>query len=243
MSNEPEKPGRKPGERGSVTAGAGPASRSEFDRVFGSGPIPRNVAEEIAGGLDYVRQEDREAEIFADTGTGAVAPRPIAESAKAPIEPLDHLAARRAVNQATNVYEITNAFLGYTRSLYKRSALFVSRAPDLVGWDAIAPGWNRQMIRKIKLPLHEPSIFKLLPTTGGYYLGPIPKTPLNDRFVNLTGGARPKSCLVVPVLVGKRVVNLLYADNGHASEVGSEFSELLLFTLTVGKAYERLIRG
>ncbi|MEW6776994.1 MAG: hypothetical protein AB1405_11910 [Bdellovibrionota bacterium] len=245
---------------GSQSLGSGPSAgqtsgnspeREEFDRVFGKGPVPKAMVQDILKTFRYAGEEDRESRIFSEAPSPGTRPaaRPQIPRLRPPqtdlgsIEPINHMEARRRINQAQTVDEVTHAFLGYARSLFSRVALLVSRAPYLLGWDAAGGSWKRDAIRQIAIPLSEPSIFRLFETSAGYYLGPIPKTPVNDQFVRSTGGARPKSCLIVPVLVGKRVVNVLYGDNGHASEAGGDFSELLLFVLTVGGAYERLIRS
>ncbi len=222
--------------------GAAPSAApgDELDRFFGDRRATRQVAKGLIEELQFAGESDRESGIFAEP-----AGRSPSEAAQtlAPQHSLAHVEARRAVNQARDARAVTGAFLSYGKSLFKRAAVFVSKAPQLNGWDAAGGGWNRQMIEKVRIPLGEPSVFRLFQNSGGYYLGPIPKTPANDAFVRGTGGERPKSCLIVPVLVGQRVVNVFYGDNGHAGEVGGDFSELLLFVLTVGQAYERMIRA
>jgi len=212
----------------------------EFDQFFGNRRASRQVAMGLVEELKFAGETDRESGIFAQPAAPApsVSPPP-----PTPRHSLAHVEARRAVNHAKDARGVTDAFLAYGKSLFSRVALFVSKAPRLDGWDAAGGSWNRQMIEKVRVPLGEPSVFRLFQSSGGYYLGPIPKTPANDAFVRATGGERPKSCLIVPVLVGQRVVNVFYGDNGHASEVSGEFSELLLFVLTVGQAYESMIRS
>ncbi|MCB0220917.1 MAG: hypothetical protein KDH09_14555 [Chrysiogenetes bacterium] len=250
-------------DKGIFPAGARPDSdqaREEFDRFFGK--VPPGTAEELAKSFEYAKSGTEESEIFERAAEQEEAPAPAvtppSASAAAPeapprpivrvpgandIEPLDFHQATRLLEEATQVYEVSDALLGYARGMFGRAALFVSRAPWLEGWDAVGGGWSRGMIRKLEISLEEPSIFGIFQRGAGYYLGPIPKTPANDEFVRITGGKRPRNCLIVPILIGNRIVNLLYADNGHASELAADFSQIMPVLQTVGKAYERLIRS
>lgn len=232
-------------------------TREEFDRFFGK--VPARTAEELAQSFEYAAGGTQESEIF-ERAEPAVSPEPAAQPQAEPAAPevprptvripgaediqaLDFQQATHLIETATQVYDVTDALLGYARGLFERAALFVSRAPWIEGWDASGNGWSRGMIRKLEISLEEPSIFGIFQRGAGYYLGPIPKTPANDEFVRITGGKRPRNCLIVPVLVGNRIVNLLYADNGHASELAADFSQIMPVLQTVGNAYERLIRS
>ena len=232
-------------------------AKEEFDRFFGK--VPPGTAEELAKSFEYARSGTQESGIFERAAEAeaqeAPSPMPPAPEPQAPprpvlrvpgandIQPIDFHQATHLLESATQVYEVSDALLGYARGLFERAALFVSRAPWLEGWDAAGGGWSRGMIRKLEISLEEPSIFGIFQRGAGYYLGPIPKTPANDEFIRITGGKRPRNCLIVPILIGNRIVNLLYADNGHASELAADFSQIMPVLQTVGLAYERLIRS
>lgn len=246
-------------------------AREEFDRFFGK--VPAGTAEELARSFEYAGQDTKESQIFERAAEPPAPPPPALEEPPAPpvveaappppspasvedeapvvvrapgandIQPINYAQAVRLLDTAEGVYEVSDALLGYARGLFARAALFVSRAPWLEGWDATGGGWSRGMIRKLEISLEEPSVFGIFQRGAGYYLGPIPKTPANDEFIRITGGKRPRNCLIVPVLIGNRIVNLLYADNGHASELSTDFSQIMPMLQMVGKAYERLIRS
>jgi len=90
------------------------------------------------------------------------------------------------------------------------------------------------------IPLDSPAVFKTVVDARAHYLGALTKTKVNIQFLRATGKQVPLSAFVIPVLVRGRVVNLLYADNGHKAHSPSDIGELLILAQHISRSYESL---
>ncbi len=193
-------------------------------------------------------EKDRIVKLFENLPRAPVLKRPDLKpraSAKAPepIRLMDREAAVKQCEQASDPRQVVLALLGYGTKAAKRAILFYPKGHMLYGLDGAGDGFARASIPSLGFDLDKPSVFRNFIHGAACYLGPMPRSDVNDSFVKLTGGQRPAGALIVPVLAGDRAANLLYLDNGHARETDTDLGELLLLTVAAGKAYERIIRS
>ena len=150
--------------------------------------------------------------------------------------------ALERLQQVGNRDELSKTVLAFALSYFKRAALFITRGGVAMGWDGMGGSINRHNIQSIMLPLNSPSIFKTVHDSCSFYLGAIPPTPINERFLKLIGGEKPRSVFLIPILFSGKVVNILYGDNGNATDAPTDISELLILAPRVPQVFESLIK-
>ena len=111
-------------------------------------------------------------------------------------DPLEE--ASRRLSRVEIRDDIADVLMWCTDGLFRRSALFIFQKTRTLGWTGQGEGLTADMVRKVVVPVEEVSIFTLVRDTPTHYLGPLPKNPGNERFVELLGGKWPPAVLVVP---------------------------------------------
>jgi len=155
----------------------------------------------------------------------------------------EHLLPRvlKDLEMASNRDEISGVILDFAAMHFFRTLLFVINEDMLFGWDGQGEGIDSRVALAIMLPLKRRSIFKTVLETGAYFLGPIPDTTINNRFTAAFGATRPKSVLLLPIMVGDKVVAILYGDMGHEKSVSAVPPALQRVLAAAGQAFQRLI--
>ncbi len=154
--------------------------------------------------------------------------------------PLSFAEASEMLTEVDDRHHIARVVLRFARSQFKRGMLFTVHRGVLLGWDALGEGLDSLSFRSLMIPLDGPSVFKTVVQARGHYLGALPKTGINIEFLRATGKQVPLSALLIPVLVRGRVVNLLYADNGHKAHSPNDIGELLILAQRISRSYEVL---
>jgi len=157
--------------------------------------------------------------------------------------PLDFHNASQLLTRANDRNEVALVVLRYARSIFKRAMLFTVHREWIVGWDAIGVGLDQLSFRKLVLQLNEPSVFATVVQNRAHYLGGLPRERVNVQFLGAAGRQIPKSACVLPVVVGGRVLNIFYGDNGHQRHCPSDIGELLILALKISQSYEALFRA
>ncbi|MBE9536055.1 MAG: hypothetical protein IMF07_02645 [Proteobacteria bacterium] len=150
--------------------------------------------------------------------------------------------ARDRLGKVENRDELSQIVLAFALGYFKRVGLFITRHDTAMGWDGLGGSVNRNGVQSIMLPLNAPSIFKTVYDTQAFYLGAVPKTPLNDRFLKLMGGEKPNNVFLIPILFKGKVVNIIYGDNGDGQSVPFDISDLLILAPKIPQAFEDIIR-
>lgn len=146
------------------------------------------------------------------------------------------------LNEVTDREELSNVVLRFALSYFKRAALFITRSGIAMGWDGLGGSLNTRTVQGIMIPLNSPGIFQTVHDSMSFYLGSIPNTPLNERFLKLTGGEKPRSAFLIPILFKGKVVNILYGDNGDGQDAPTDISDLLILAPRIPQAFEALIK-
>jgi hypothetical protein len=154
--------------------------------------------------------------------------------------PLAFEEASRLLSEATGRSAIARLVLRYARSLFKRAMLLTIHRGVALGWDALGEDVDRWSFRSVMIPLQEPSVFQLVVNSRAHFLGGLTKTAVNIEFLRAMGKKVPRSAFLLPVLVRGRVVNILYADNGHKAHSSSNIGELLILAQRISRCYESL---
>ncbi len=100
------------------------------------------------------------------------------EPPAADLEPEERLAATaEALQNAEMRDDIADAVLGFCAPLFRRSLMLVNRKGTVMGWRGDGVGIDQMRMRKISIPLAEPSVFVGLTQGTELWLGPIPEMP------------------------------------------------------------------
>jgi Type II secretion system (T2SS), protein E, N-terminal domain len=142
--------------------------------------------------------------------------------------------------RAGNREEIAAIMIDYLGREFERGALFLIREDAAYGWKGVYRRQELPEIEKISIPLTGSSALKTVVESAGFYLGPLPATPLNDRLIEGLGHERPETALLMPLVIMGRVVNILYAEGGK-TELGERVTELQKLLTKASLAFEILI--
>jgi hypothetical protein len=119
------------------------------------------------------------------------------------------------------------------------AALFSVRGPMIQG--VLAAGEvETERIERIYLPLASGSMLAHSANTGTRFRGPPTDEDIDAGILQLLRGCKPQEAVVLPVCLGGRVVNLIYADNGADPLGETSLAALEALCDTIGAAYERL---
>jgi hypothetical protein len=136
---------------------------------------------------------------------------------------------------------ILDLFFDYVRQYFDYSVLFVVQADIAEGREAFGDGASRDKVQAIGVPLDLPSVLASA-RDAGVAVRVIPTRDGLDAV--LLGDMQRKTrgeVLVVPVIVRKRAVALLYGDSGDDGVDSAGVKEVVSFALQVGQAFEKLI--
>jgi hypothetical protein len=137
---------------------------------------------------------------------------------------------------------IANTVLRYARSRFERAVLLTVQRGVAHGWAGLGEKLGAGAVRQIRVPLGTPGIVDTVVRTRAHFLGPIPKTEANIRFLRALGGGVPGNAFLVPILAMGRVVNVFYADGGKGAVVdASGVGELLILATRIAKSYDALL--
>jgi hypothetical protein len=157
----------------------------------------------------------------------------------ADLEPEERLAATaEALQHAEMRDDIADAVLGFCAPLFRRRLMLVNRKGTVMGWRGDGDGVDQTRIRKISIPLADPSVFVGLTQGTELWLGPIPEMPRNMDFVAGLGGAAPKDCFILPILVREKAVCFLYCDNIEDGVGGLPMADLRRLAAKAGLAFQ-----
>lgn len=154
-------------------------------------------------------------------------------------------ATLHAISSATQRDEIASAVVDYAAQAYGCAILLLVKNGLALGWRGIAPGIDATTIEAILLPLGAPSVFATVFETGQPFRGPPPPCGevLHERFWRLLRAPPPEDLLVVPVVMGTRVVQLLYVHEAKGRALPPAAGpDLLELVKAMADAFLRLIQ-
>jgi|GEM_PF-3750611 len=134
--------------------------------------------------------------------------------------------------------------LRFARQRFELVAALAVSGRTLVGWDALGPDPEvAARVKGVSLSVNEPSVLRLVLESGGPYLGPMAEAdPARNLEITL-GRQVPHVVLVVPIVVAKRTVALLFAENGARAIGPAHVEQVMHVAQAVGPALEKLIRA
>ncbi len=149
--------------------------------------------------------------------------------------------AIKACFQARHRDVIVDTTLRYARQFLPFVGLFVIDDDHIMGWDAVGSDNARSLIRKIRIPARISTVLSMVVNTRAYYLGPMPKSQPNQTLLRSLQRPHPPNILVVPIILKKRLIGLLFGDSGDKAIKSNRLGELLLFINVLPQAFEHLL--
>jgi hypothetical protein len=202
---------------------------------------------EIAA-LEQAIEEERAAEeleaVWDDVPTSLLEAPPSEPGVLRPVLSVDEaIAAMHAVGSRGDVGETLATWLESTFGL---GLVLIAKDGMALGWKGYVPDVDREIIESVAMPLGPASMLTVAYERMAPFVGapPAEGAALQSRLWKLLRSAPPEEVAVAPVVLGGRVVNLLYAhpEEGTAIPPGIE-ADLQRIALAASEAYLRLIRG
>ncbi len=149
--------------------------------------------------------------------------------------------AEEALELAPSSDVVFACVLEYAHQYAAYAALFLVKDDLAEGWDARGTGATGQRVRKMGVPLDLPSAFAAARTRGSVLTMPTPRDGLDAVVASDLGRDGATDVLVLPLLLGKRVVALLWLDDGGEPLVVEEITEVLELAAKAGGALANII--
>jgi hypothetical protein len=159
-----------------------------------------------------------------------------------PPEPPDRDAATQRIDEAQTRDELVEAVLALCRHYFRRVIFFIVREPWVLGWTGAGEGMDRSLAQSLRIPLDEPSVFRLASRDKTVFMGRLGPEEQNQRFAKLLAKRPQTNAVLLPLAVRGRVVNLIYGDAGASGNVRPVLGDLLIRLQRVPRAYLRIIR-
>jgi hypothetical protein len=124
--------------------------------------------------------------------------------------------------------------------------IFLLRGNNAHVWRGFAPGVDARAIETIAFPISIPSMFRTAKERALTFRGrpPAEGTHLHGQIWKYLQCDAPSDVVVIPIAIGERVVNLVYAHaNGLGDMPDTNVRELQALCMTVGSSFVRLIQS
>jgi hypothetical protein len=164
----------------------------------------------------------------------------VAEVAETPRHALAADDALAALATVTDRDAMIDAILGYAAGAFQGAVLFTVRDQLAFGWKAIGDLPGRAFVEHLLIPLETQSIIQTaVAAESGVFSGEVAPSTVNSYLHKVLGIAEPKTATAGVIMIGKRVVNVLY---GYGRELSAdEIDELRQVCAVAAEAYARLI--
>ena len=149
--------------------------------------------------------------------------------------------ALSAIEAAKTRSEVADAILDCCRSSFDAAALLLVRDNMAFGWKGYGPKIEDDRIETLLIPLDAPSIFQKAISNNHQFCGHAFRASLHTYLFRVLRTKPPTSIAVSGIVIGKRVVNLLYVHSSRADITSAEQSKLEKLTTTASAAYVRMI--
>jgi len=145
----------------------------------------------------------------------------------------------------TATSEVTLLILRYASEVVNRAILFMVKKDEVRGLGQFGIELKSmsadQVVRNIKIPLKQPSLFLTVIKNRRSYLGPLESNESNNYLVNKLGGVMPDMALAIPLIVDGKVALIVYGDNLPDKKSIKGIDALEIFMNQAGMALEKAL--
>ncbi len=164
----------------------------------------------------------------------------VAKDCGAPADSAAVAALERQLADAKDRDEVAALALRIARYHARVAALFVVNQGLVAGLCGSGEGLEDRL-EGIMIPSSADSLMATPLETGQLVRGGAPPGSVDQRVLRAMGRDAIEELAVLPICIGKRVVNLLYVDNGSGPLAKTSLAALRVLCTAVGRVYERLI--
>jgi Domain of unknown function (DUF4388) len=145
----------------------------------------------------------------------------------------------------TATAEVTLLILRYASEVVNRAVLFMVKKEEVRGLGQFGielKGKSAdQVVRNIKLPLNQTSLFLSVIESRRSYLGALEPNPNHTYLVDALGGAMPDAVMAIPLVVDGKVALVVYGDNLPERRPIRGMDTLEIFMNQAGMALEKAL--
>lgn len=145
----------------------------------------------------------------------------------------------------TATAEVTLLILRYASEVVNRAVLFMVKKDEVRGLGQFGielQGKSAdQVVRNIRIPLNQPSLFLTVIEGRRSYLGALESNPSNTYLMNELGGETPEAVLAIPLVVDSKVALVVYGDNLPERRPIRGMDTLEIFMNQAGMALEKAL--
>lgn len=244
---------RRHARRGRASGGVTPAATPEAEEAqrqreaFGVIPLERGEELTDERAFSSLHADWLRATPLSEAGepAAALAPRGEPAACEPEVGPLEPAAVARLEEQlaaATDREDVVRLALRLVCAHAAASALFVIHQGTIRGVAALGPDIP-QRVEGILLPLEAESVLCQTARRGVPFRGAPPTQPIDTQLFRALGRQGAREAMVLPIRLGERVVNLLYADNGEHAMGTSSAAAIMALSDCITRAYAGIIRA
>ena len=145
----------------------------------------------------------------------------------------------------TATAEVTLLILRYASEVVNRAILFMVKKDEVRGLGQFGIELTGQspdqVVRNIRIPLNQPSLFLTVIENRRTYQGQIEQNENNKYLVNELGGVMPDQVLAIPLVVDGKVALVVYGDNIPERRPIKGVDTLEIFMNQAGMALEKAL--
>jgi len=179
-------------------------------------------------------------EIATELPVGSRAPKNASDALVAAAGPGEVSALEAQIRAAKSRDEVARLALRIALVHARAAALLVVNRGVIAGLCGAGEGIASR-VEGVMIPAESDSLFARPVAEGKPFRGSLPPTGVDRRVLRALGRGDACEVALLPIRIGSRVVNLLYADNGPHAISDTGLAALRALGVGVARAYERLI--
>ncbi len=141
--------------------------------------------------------------------------------------------------------QITLMVLRFAAEIMNRAVIFLVARNQIAGLGQFGIDLNgvdpEQQVRRIRIPLNEPSIFRETVIKRMALKKKLRSTKWNQYLVEILGGKAPDEVFVAPIITGGKIAALIYGDNVPEEKEIGDTESLEIFLAQAGLAMEKAL--
>lgn len=149
--------------------------------------------------------------------------------------------AERDLMGADDRDDVLNALFDFAAQYFEYCALFVMHGDLAEGRDARGPGASPETVRALGIPLDLPSSIATVYELGKWQLVRLTGSGIDVGLAKDLKRESGPQCLLLPVIMRKRCVLILYGDHGEDDVRLSDIGDVISFAPLVASGLERVI--
>jgi hypothetical protein len=155
---------------------------------------------------------------------------------------IDHAEALRLLEMATKKERVGSVLADWLRSTFGCGLVLVIKNDTAVGWKGFFPD-AEDLIEAVNVPLGKPNMFSAVLDKREPYCGPPAEARAMQLFWKVLRCPVPSEVILCPVVIGKRAVNVIYAQVMDDSILtDTQFHETKVLAVAASVAYQRIIK-